>query len=79
MLNKTANPDYYYTIVTNDDGELALIRPTKGGSNTTGGIYFYNENGRDKAIIDASSTETLSIPEEGDAGDACSRSNNFWD
>ena len=68
VLNKTDDPDdddyrdYYYTIVTTDDGELALIRPTKGGSNTTGGIYFYNENYNEKAIIDASSTETLSIP-----------------
>ena len=61
VLNKTDDTEYYYTIVTTDDGELALIRPTKGGSNTTGGIYFYNENYNEKAIIDASSTETLSI------------------
>ena len=68
-----ANDPYY--MVTAPNGELALIHPlelpkdNKENYLITGGIYFYRE-GEDglaeylkwKAIIDASSTETLCIP-----------------
>ena len=75
VCNDAVDPDEHYFMVTAPSGELALVHPLELPKDNeenyliTGGIYFYRE-GQDetdedikrKAIIDASSTETLCIP-----------------
>ena len=62
VLNDAVNPNDPYYMVTASNGELGFARGIGNVPEAiTGGIYFYEEDGR-KAIIDASSTATLCIP-----------------
>ena len=67
VCNDVVDSDDPYFMVTALSGEMAFVRPMGKGDvpdAITGGIYFYQEYGQRKAIIDASSTSTLCIPQD---------------